>query len=316
MPVKRRALGRGLDALLPAAEPAAAPEAPSAPIPGADAARAGADAARAVVEMDLDSIIPNPYQPRKAIDEASLAEMAESIRAQGVLQPILLRRIDRRYQIIAGERRWRASRLAGLATVPAIVYELTEREMLEWALLENLQREDLNPIEEARAYQTLGQEFGLSQEEIAQRVGRQRSSVANALRLLKLPEAWQLEIINGALTAGHGRALLAVADPARQRLLHDDILARAWSVRQAEEAANRLASESAGPGRSRRKSADGREEDPQLADLANRLTERLGAKTALHPTGKARGRLEIYYYSLDDLDRIIDRILGADALGR
>jgi ParB family chromosome partitioning protein len=263
---------------------------------------------RSVEVIDIDAIIPNPYQPRQAMDDEALRELSESIRVQGVIQPILLRRIDTRFQLVAGERRWRASKLAGLTTIPAMVVDLTEPEMLEWALVENLQREDLNAIEEARAYQTLIQEFGLSHEEIAQRVGKQRSSVANALRLLRLSEAIQKQIAEGVLTAGHGRALLAVANPARQKQLHERILERGLSVREAEQLAIRWGRE---PKSVRPEPAA----DPQLAALADRLSERLGAKTQVRTLGKSKGRLEIYYYNLDDLDRIIEAIMGSEELG-
>ncbi|MBM3335225.1 ParB/RepB/Spo0J family partition protein, partial [Candidatus Sumerlaeota bacterium] len=206
MPVKRKALGRGLDALLPGA-----PEEADVAMPG-----------KTVAEIEISSIIPNPYQPRVSVSDESLAELAESIKAQGVIQPILVRRVDRRYQLVAGERRWRAAKLAARTHVPAIIVEPTEEEMLEWALLENIQRTDLNPIEEARAYQTLLGQFGLSQEGVASRVGKNRSSVANSLRLLKLPEDTQREIAGGRLTAGHGRAILSLSDSGQQMRLRDE----------------------------------------------------------------------------------------------
>jgi len=292
MPAKRKALGRGLDALLPSVAPA-----PAAP------------AAKVVAEIEIDSIVPNPYQPRVSIEDASLGELVESIRSQGVIQPILVRRIDHKFQIVAGERRWRAAKLAEMGQIPAIVVEPTEQEMLGWALLENVQREDLNALEEARAYQTLVQEFGLSQEEIAHRVGKKRSSVANSLRLLKLPPEIQRDIAEGALTAGHGRAVLSVADSTKQRLLRELILKRNLSVRQAELLANRLSKAKAAGGR--RKT----EADPQLQSLAERLTERLGTKVAIRARGKKRGRIEIHYYGLDDLDRILEQLLGAGSSG-
>jgi ParB family chromosome partitioning protein len=242
--------------------------------------------------------VPNPYQPRTTFNEEALADLVDSIRTQGVIQPILVRRVDRKYQIVAGERRWRAAKLAEKPKIPAIVMEPTEQEMLEWALLENIQREDLNAIEEARAYQTLLQEFGLSQEEVAHRVGKKRSSIANSLRLLKLPVEIQREIAEGAMTAGHGRAILTVADPALQSQLHHAILKRSLSVRQAEAMANRL-------NRRRTAGSKRKEPEPQLASLSQRLAERFGAKTAVKPMGRTRGRIEIYYHSLDDLDRIL-----------
>jgi len=292
MPVKRKALGRGLDALLPTAPEPVATE------------------ARAVADIDVNSIVPNPYQPRAAISDETLGDLVESIRVQGIIQPILVRRVDRRFQIVAGERRWRAARLAGKTAVPAIVVEKSESEMLEWALLENVQREDLNAIEEARAYQTLLQEFGLSQEEVASRVGKKRSSVANTLRLLKLSAEVQRQIAEGTLTAGHGRALLAVGDPDLQGRLLKTILKRNLSVRQAEGLANRLNKHAGAT--ARKKSGD----SPQLVNLGEQLAERFGTKAIVRALGKAKGRIELYYHNLDDLDRILESLMeGSGPMG-
>jgi ParB family chromosome partitioning protein len=285
MPVKRKALGRGLDALLPTTK--------QEPVVSAEG--------KAVADIDINSIVPNPYQPRATFNEDALSDLVDSIRTQGVIQPILVRRVDRKFQIVTGERRWRAAKIAEKSHIPAIVMEPTEQEMLEWALLENIQREDLNAIEEARAYQTLLQEFGLSQEEVAVRVGKKRSSIANSLRLLKLSPSIQGEIAKGTLTAGHGRAILAVADPAQQAKLHEAILKRNLSVRQAENLANRM-------NERRATGATKREPQPELVNLAQRLAERFGAKAAIKPTGKVRGRIEIYYHNLDDLDRILEQL--------
>jgi len=286
MPAKRKALGRGLDALLPSAEPE--------PVVGAEG--------NTVTEIDVTSIVPNPYQPRTSFSDEALGELVESIRVQGVIQPVLVRRVARKFQLVAGERRWRAAKLAEKTHIPAIVVDPSEHEMLEWALLENIQREDLNAIEEARAYQTLLQEFGLSQEEVARRVGKKRSSVANSLRLLKLSPDLQRDIREGLLTAGHGRALLAVADLGQQRLLREEILKRSLSVRQAENRANRL---------SRQKSAGSRKKadvGAQLTHLGERLAERFGTKVAVKPKSMTHGRIEIYYHSLEDLDRILEKL--------
>ena len=288
MPVKRKALGRGLDALLPSAAPPPA-----------------AEGDNAVAQLEVGSIVPNPYQPRTPIEDASLSELVDSIRAQGVIQPVLVRRVDRKYQLVAGERRWRAAKLAGKNTIPAIVVQPSESEMLEWALLENVQREDLNAIEEARAYQTLQEHFGLSQEDLAERVGKRRSSVANALRLLRLPEDVQENIAAGRLTAGHGRALLAVTDPSKRLELQRAILSRNLSVRQAEALALRLNKASAAKDVRRK-----READAPLIDLSNRLAEVLGAKVVVKAMGRTRGRIEVSYASLDDLDRLTSRLLG------
>jgi ParB family chromosome partitioning protein len=294
MPAKRKALGRGLDALLPSRR------APTETAPDPEPA---ATDVRSVLEVEVDSIVPNPYQPRHIINDDALQELVESIRAQGVIQPILVRRVDQRYQLVAGERRWRAARLAEMTHIPAILVDPSEREMLEWALLENIQREDLNPVEEARAYQTLLGEFGLSQEEVAERVGKQRSSVANSLRLLRLPDNILQDIEDGLLSAGHGRALLIVSDPLRQRELRDEIVRRNLSVRQAEEVANKINKEGA--------KAPRRQPiiDPHLRDLSTQMSEALGMRVVVKPTAKTRGRIEVHYQSLDDLDRLLDALL-------
>ena len=286
MHAKRKALGRGLDALLPTT-----PELETAPV----------TEGKAVTEIDLNSIVPNPYQPRTAFSEDSLAELVDSIRTQGVIQPILVRRVDRKFQIVAGERRWRAARIAERTSIPAIVMEPTEQEMLEWALLENVQREDLNAIEEAHAYQTLLQEFGLSQEEVANRVGKKRSSIANSLRLLKLASEIQREISDGILTAGHGRAILSVNDPAHQAHLHDAIIKRNLSVRQAEDLATRLNKRRQPAGRKR-------EMSPELVSLAEQLAEKFGTKVTVKPMSMTRGRIEIHYHNLEALDRILEQL--------
>src|SRR5881394_750433 len=220
---KRQALGKGLSALIPDV-----PEAPRA----------------ASVDIDIDRLSPNQYQPRAHVDEARLGELADSIRSNGVIQPIVVRRLGDRFQIIAGERRWRAARLAGLARVPIVVREVPSgdgRALLQLALIENIQREDLNPIEAALAYRRLADDFHLKQEEIAAAVGKDRASVANYLRLLKLPDEIRSEIASGRLSMGHARALLALPDEADQRRTARDVIARNLSVRETESVVKKLA---------------------------------------------------------------------------
>src|SRR5215510_14227064 len=211
--MNNRGLGRGLGALLSAT-------------PGTD---------EPTSDIAIDSIDVNPNQPRKIFDSAALEELAASIRSSGVIQPIVVRRHGLGYQLIAGERRWRAARQAGLMRIPAVVREATDAESLEIALVENLLREDPNPMEEAEAYQKLLAEFGWTQEDLAQRIGRDRSSIANCLRLLRLPELLQSDLRAGRLTMGHARALLALTSPDEQLKLRGEILAHSWSVRTTED---------------------------------------------------------------------------------
>jgi ParB family chromosome partitioning protein len=216
---RQHGLGRGLGALLSSSPAPAAPEA----------------ATSAAVELPIDSIAPNPKQPRKDFDDKALRDLAASLTQSGILQPVVVRLLGDGYQLVVGERRWRAAKLAGLTRIPAIIREATDAESLELALVENLLREDLNPMEEAEAYQRLLAEFGWTQEELARRVQRDRSSIANCLRLLKLPEIIQADLRADRLTMGHARALLSLASPAEQLRLREKILAHSWSVRTTEE---------------------------------------------------------------------------------
>ena len=268
----KRGLGRGLGALL-----SASPE-----------------EGETLRELAIDEISPNPNQPRKTFDINGLHELAASMRQSGMLQPVVVRRAGNGYQLIVGERRLRAAKLAGLERVPAVVREATDAESLELALVENLLREDLNPMEEAEAYQRLLGEFGWTQEELAQRVGRDRSSVANSIRLLKLPPLLQEDLRTGRLTMGHARALLSLASPSDQLKLREEILAHSWSVRATEEGVqhgNRR------PARRRlRRSAE-------LTAVEDSLRSALATRVRLVGTERA-GRIEISYASREELDRL------------
>jgi len=245
--------------------------------------------------VPLDSISPNPFQPRDGFAEAEIEELARSISQNGVLQPLVVRRHGHGYQLIAGERRWRAARMAKLERVPVIVREASDMEALELALVENLQREDLNPLEEARAYRRLIDEFGLSQEEIARRVSKSRSAVANALRLIGLPEAIQAEIRAGRLSGGHARAI-AGAPPAAQIALARQVMAQRLSVRETERLVRRAASKMEG----------------DRSALEDRLRRALGTKVRIVARSNGSGRVEIEYYSLDELQGLIDRLAPID----
>jgi ParB family chromosome partitioning protein len=293
MAIRKKALGRGIEALIPSSLPQ--------PLEREDIAETDPAQAGPVVRMvSTTTIIPNPNQPRHFFDEARLAELADSIRTQGILQPLLLRSVEGRLELVAGERRWRAAQLAGLDSVPALIEDCTNRQQLERALIENLQREELNAMEESRAYQELISAYGLSQEEVSRQVGKARATVANSLRLLRLPPAIQRDIEAGRISAGHARAILSLEGEEKQRRLHRAILADSLSVRAAEDLARRIASP-----QPPRPASPLAESDPQVKAIEEKITEALGVPTRVKPTGPTSGRIEIQYLSLDDLDRVL-----------
>ena len=274
----RHGLGRGLGALLP---PSAEVEAKA-------------------TELPIESIAPNPNQPRKSFDDAKLHDLSTSLGQTGFLQPVVVRRVGQGYQLIVGERRWRAAKLAGLTKIPAIVRDATDSQSLEMALVENLLREDLNPMEEAEAYQRLIAEYGWTQEELAERVGRDRSSVANCLRLLKLPALLQADLREGRLTMGHARALLALATSGEQLKLREEILAHSWTVRTTEQS---IQQKRPRPMRRLRRSAD-------LAAVEDQLRSALATRVRLVGTERG-GRIEVVYSSREELDRLTALITSA-----
>ncbi len=251
----------------------------------------------------LDEIEPNPHQPRDGFDEQKMAELVSSIKTNGILQPILVRRTGDKYQIIAGERRWRAAQELKMSTIPAVIRDATDHEMLKLALIENLQREDLNPIEQAHAYTTLIEQHDLTQDALAHHLGKDRSTIANILRLLGLPDEIQAHVSRGTITMGHARALLSVSDPAAQRALCRRILDEGLSVREVE----RLAKSPHHPG-SRRSKPLATLKDPNIRRLEEELQRALGTKVRIHTTGK-RGKIEIDFYSPAELEQLIGRLL-------
>lgn len=251
----------------------------------------------------IDQIDPNPAQPRKKFDEEKLAALAETIRQRGILQPLVVRRKGGRYELIAGERRWRAARLAGLERVPVVVREAKDEESLEISLLENLQREDLNPIEEARAYRQMMERLGLTQEDLARKIGKDRSSVANSIRLLQLPREVQEEVASGTISEGHARALLALMHPVEQIRAAALIKDKGLSVRDTERYVRQ---HKTGPKAGARKSST---LDPDTQRVQDDLSNRLGMKVTIQKRGKG-GRLLISYGSLEQLDRLCSLLLG------
>lgn len=280
----KRGLGRGLEALIPVA--------------------AGMEKAGGVVSLAVEDIRPSRYQPRRRVGQEALEELARSIQEHGVVQPIVVRRMgDGQYELVAGERRWRACQVAGLTEVPALVKELTDREAMEMAMVENLQREDLTALEEARAYRALVEEFGLTQEEVAVRVGKSRPYVANMLRLLHLPEVVQSYLEQGLLSAGHARALLSLEQRAEQEEVARAIVAEGWSVRETEQAVRRRQRGTTVSTSSRAPVRD--QGSWEFEHIEERLSEILGTRVTLRPR-RTGGVLEISYYSAEDLDRLIE----------
>ena len=252
--------------------------------------------------LNISEIEPNLSQPRKMFDEEQLGELAESIRRYGVLQPLLVQKKDDRYELIAGERRWRAAKLAGLREVPVIVREYTKQQTMEIALIENVQRADLNPIEEAKAYQMLIQEFGLRQEDVAERVAKNRATITNSMRLLKLDERVQEMLIQNRITGGHARALLSLEDGEKQYQLALKTVENHLSVREVE----RLVKELLKPKKSKKKMDSERDLEVFFKDVEEKLKTVMGTKVSINRKDKNKGRIEIEYYSSSELERLIE----------
>lgn len=257
--------------------------------------------------INITEIEPNREQPRRHFDEDSLLELAESIKQYGIVQPLILQKRNEIFEIVAGERRWRAARIAGLKKVPAIIKNYTEREVLEIALIENIQREDLNPIEEASAYKKLIEEFKLKQDEVAERVSKSRAAITNSLRLLKLGENVQQMLVDELITSGHARALLSVPDQKLQDELATQILDQKLSVRDTEKMVKNAQKEKKA---STEKKKDNKVEQLVYKDLENKMTEALGTKVLISKKGKNKGTIILEYYSQEDLERITDILLS------
>lgn len=288
---KKKVLGRGLDTLLPAARANAAPTAPPVQPAG-----------ELVREIPVDQIDRNPYQTRTKFDEAALSELAESIKVSGVIQPIVVRTLPNgRFQLIAGERRWQASQRAGKPKVPAIVKQVSNEQAMEITIIENLQREDLNAMEQARAYERLGKEFGLTQEQMAQRTGKDRSSVANFLRLLKLPPEVQTMVAEDKLSFGHAKALMGLDSPEAMVKLAQRAVAMSMSVRQVEGAVYNLMHPA------EKAEAEERKVDPNVREAERELERALGVKVKIDDK-RGKGKIVIEYKTLEDFDRVLEAL--------
>ncbi len=294
--MSKRRLGKGIDALLEAGAEIPVGETPAG-----------------VLSVEIDRISPNPNQPRKTFNEDALNELTESVREKGVIQPIIVEpQGDGRYVIVAGERRFRAAKRAGLFSIPVIERTFTENEKLEIALIENIQRDDLNPIEEAEAYLALMNASGLTQDELSHRLGVNRSTIANTVRLMRLPDPMRLSVANGEISAGHARALLALDDNGAREALYQKIVDDGLSVREAEAAVTAV--QGAKPRASKPKltgsAATTQRKSVEIAALEEELVEALGTKVVINGT-ESRGKIEISFYSLDDLNRVGDAIKRA-----
>lgn len=293
----KQALGKGLGALIKKSSGNAS----------ADGV-VSADDAKRVRDVPLDHVVPSPLQPRTQFIESPLDDLVESIRQHGIIQPLIVRPVNGKLELIAGERRWRASKKLGLATVPVIEREASDRDVLEMALIENLQREDLNPMEEAAGYVRLAKEFSLKQEEIAGRVGKSRASVANAMRLLDLHNDVQILVAQGRLSVGHAKAILSIKDQDTQLLVADQILRRQLTVRAAEKLAQTFLADQAQAAGDGKKAPAPREVDIHVRAITNRLREHFSTHVAIQHSPK-KGRIEIEYYGDDDLQRLLE-LLG------
>jgi ParB family chromosome partitioning protein len=292
----RKALGKGLGALLPTRPTPVATPAPPPPAP--------AQPERAI-DVSIDLIDPNPLQPRRVFEQGRLQELAQSIRSNGIIQPLVVRKASDRYQLIAGERRWRAAKLAEAVTVPIVVRDIPEDRLLEVTLIENIQREDLNPVETAHAFSSMLSQLNLSPEEVGERTGKDRSTIINFVRLLQLPKDILELLAERKLSAGHARALLALPTPELQREVAEKATAQGWNVRQTERMTQRMTEDR------KPRTVEEVQTDPNVKAAVQAMAERLGTKVKIHEGARGRGKIEIEYYSAEDLDRIYEVIVGS-----
>jgi len=302
---QRKVLGRGLSSLLP---PRQSKE-PAPIVSAAASAPAPIALAPLPTRLPIDSVHPNPLQPRTIFQPERLEELAASIRANGIIQPLIVRQHGESYQIIAGERRWRAAKLAEVSEVPVVVQDVADPQMLELALIENIQREDLNPIETAHAYERLNRELGLSHEEIGRRTGKDRTSIVNTLRLLKLPKEVQLLIAAQRLTMGHAKAILGLPSAEAQIQVAEKAAAQGLSVRQVESLVQELTSDRERTGTAKK---EAKKDDPNVKAAMDELERALGTRVRIVELSEQRGRIEIDYYSQAELDRLFQQMVGAN----
>lgn len=295
---KNYGLGRGLASLIPQKKPTDAGNIIRPVL--REKTEEAQNPANAVREISIGEITPNPQQPRFAFNEEKLKELSDSIKRHGVIQPLIVSRNENGYELIAGERRLQASKLAGLSKVPVIVKEAGEMEKLEWAIIENIQRHDLNPIEEAKAYRKLSDEFRISQEEAADKLGKSRSAVANKMRLLNLPVDIQRALVEGKINEGHAKVILAVTNPEKQRALYELILKNNLTVRQVEGKAKEVSVRSY-----RRNTAV----DPEIKSLEDKLSGHLGTKVKIQKSGNDGGKIVVEYYSKEELSGITGKLM-------
>jgi len=291
----RKALGRGLGALLPTRPPVQQPAAPPE------------HSHESPQTLPVDQIDPNPLQPRRVFQNERLTELAQSIRTNGIVQPLVVRRVGDRYQLVAGERRWRAAKLAEIPDVPVVIREIPDERLLEISLIENIQREELNPIETAHAFARLGEELQLNAEQIGFRTGKDRTTITNFVRLLQLPEDLQQLIAERRLSAGHARCLLSLPTVALQREVAEKAVAQGWSVRQTERTTQKMTADR------QPKHVDEVQVDPNVKAAIQEMERVLGTRVRILEKGKKGGKIEIDYYSSEDLDRIYDAIVGEGA---
>lgn len=287
----RRALGKGLSALLPTKP---------TPQPTVEPAHSGEE----VALLPIEAIEPNPLQPRRVFQADRIEELAQSIRANGIIQPLVVRRHAEKYQLVAGERRWRAAKIAGVNKVPAVIQDIPDERLLEITLIENIQREDLNPIETAQAFERLSRELQLSHEEVGSRTGKDRSTITNLIRLLQLPPDIQQLIGERRISAGHARCLLTLPTAELQREVAEKAVAQGWSVRQVERLTQKMLEDR------KPKSLEEVQTDPNVKAAIDELERVLGTKVRIVEKTRKKGRIEIEYYSEDDLDRIYSAIVG------